>query len=77
LLKLQIIELKLLEGEDMPKYGRGLNREIVSAVNIGIIDEPFGITEIKKFATSKGWNIPDTYINVTLANAANPSHSIL
>jgi len=36
----------------MPKYGRGLNREIVSAVNRGIIVEPFGTPEIKKFAFS-------------------------
>ena len=60
----------------MPKYDRGLNREIVAAVNIGTIGEPFGIAEIKKFAFSKGWIIPDTYINVTLANGANPNHSI-
>ena len=48
------------------KYDRGLNREIVSAVNIGKISEPFGIAEIKRFAFSKGWIIADTYINVTL-----------
>ena len=60
----------------MPKYGRGLNRKIVSAVNKGMISEPFGIPEIKNFAFSKGWKIPDNYINVTLANAANPNHSI-
>jgi hypothetical protein len=50
----------------MPKFGRGLNREILSAVNIGKISEPFRIAEIKRFAFSKGWIIPDTYINVTL-----------
>lgn len=49
---------------------------IVAAVNNGIIAEPFGISDIKRFAALKGWKIPDTYINVALANAANPNHSI-
>ena len=48
------------------KYDRGLNREILSAVKIGKISEPFGIAEIKRFAFSKGWIIADTYINLTL-----------
>ena len=50
----------------MAKYGRGFNREIVAAVNKGIIDEPFGISDIKRFAGLKGWIIPDTFIKVAL-----------
>ncbi len=31
----------------MPKYGRGLNREIVGGVNQGLITEPFSVSDIK------------------------------
>jgi hypothetical protein len=34
----------------MPKYARGLNREIVGAVNQGIIIEPFSVADIRQFA---------------------------
>jgi hypothetical protein len=59
----------------MPKYGRGLNREIVGAVNKGIIFEPFRTSDIRQFTASKGWSVPETYINVTLANASSDEHS--
>ena len=59
----------------MPRYGRGLNREIVSAVNRGIIQEPFSVAEVKSFTESRGWEVPDTYLNVCLANAASDQHS--
>ena len=59
----------------MPKYGRGLNREIVEAVNRGEMSEPFGIRDVKEFARRRGWNVPDSYSNVALANAASPEHS--
>jgi hypothetical protein len=59
----------------MAKYGRGLNREVVSAVNMGIIYEPFSIAQIKEYLASKGWEIPDTYINVCLANGSSKNHS--
>ena len=32
----------------MPKYGRGLNREIVEAVNRGEMSEPFGIRDVER-----------------------------
>ena len=38
----------------MPKYGRGLNREIVGAVNQGIIVEPFSVSDIRHFAKDAG-----------------------
>ncbi len=59
----------------MPRYGRGLNREIVSAVNEGIIREPFSVADVKAFTQSRGWDVPDTYLNVCLANAASDQHS--
>ena len=37
----------------MAKYGRGLNREIVSAVNAGIIKEPFSTKDIRKLIKLK------------------------
>ena len=59
----------------MPRYDRGLNREIVSAVNQGIIQEPFSVEQVKSFTKSRGWEVPDTYLNVCLANAASNQHS--
>ena len=60
----------------MPRYGRGLNRELVNAVNQGIIQEPFSIAQVKSFTKAKGWEVPDTYLNVCLANAASDHHSV-
>lgn len=62
----------------MPKYGRGLNRELVAAVNAGIIKEPFSISDIKELISIKNWNPSPTlsYINVTLSNAASEEHSL-
>ena len=39
----------------MPKYGRGLNREIVAAVNSGMIQEPFSIKDVRKLIKAKNW----------------------
>ena len=62
----------------MAKYGRGLNREIVAAVNKGSISEPFSIKDVKRLINQKGWNPGPTknHINVTLANAASEDHSV-
>ena len=61
----------------MTKYGRGLNREIVAAVNKCQIAEPFSIADVKKKKKMKGWDPSptDNYINVTLANATSEDHS--
>ncbi len=59
----------------MPIYGRGLNREITGAVNRGEIIEPFSTSEINEFIKSQNWNIPNTYINVCLANGSSMKHS--
>ena len=60
----------------MPKYGRGLNREILGAVNLGLLSEPFGVSDIKHFANKRGWNVPETYLNVSLANGTSGKHSL-
>ncbi len=62
----------------MAKYGRGLNRELVSAVNRGKISEPFTVKDVRKLIRRRGW-VPgptDNHINVTLANAASQDHSL-
>jgi len=59
----------------MPKYGRGLNREIVGAVNQGIIIEPFSVADIRQFAKECGWDVPENYLIVSLANASSKDHS--
>lgn len=62
----------------MAKYGRGLNREIVAAVNAGLISEPFSTKDIRKLIKIKKWKPEPTenYINVTLANGASDRHSV-
>lgn len=62
----------------MAKYGRGLNREIVAAVNEGIIPEPFSTKEIRGLIERKKWKPEPTekHINVTLANATSEEHSL-
>jgi len=61
----------------MAKYGRGLNRELVGAVNAGRIKEPFSIADVKKLVALKKWTPPPTksYINVALSNASSHDHS--
>ncbi len=59
----------------MPRYGRGLNREIVGAVNKGEIEEPITVQKVKKYAKTRNWNVPETYVNVCLANATSLDHS--
>jgi hypothetical protein len=63
-------------GGGMAKYGRGVNREIVGAVNQGIIDEPFSVADIRHFAQKCGWNIPENYLIDSLANASSQDHSL-
>jgi len=60
----------------MSKYGKGLNKEIYLAVNNGELATTFGISEVREFIKRKGWNVPDSYINVCLANGAAENHSL-
>jgi hypothetical protein len=62
----------------MAKYGRGLNPEIVSAVNARVITEPFSTKDVRKLIKLKNWKPEpsENYINVTLANGASEKHSI-
>jgi hypothetical protein len=61
----------------MSKYGRGLNREVVAAINNGSINEPFSVREVRRLIRERGWNPPPTekYIAVTMANGASDDHS--
>jgi hypothetical protein len=59
----------------MPKYGRGLNREIAIAVRERRITEPFSAADVRRYVQSRGWVVPDTYITVCLANGASEMHS--
>lgn len=61
----------------MSKYGRGLNREIVAAINSGIIQEPFSVAQVMKLIKIKQW-IPQPSlldINVNLSNASSKVQS--
>jgi hypothetical protein len=61
----------------MPKYGRGLNREIVAAVNNGLVSEPFSVADVRMVIKKKGWKPepPEEYVTVALANGASENHS--
>ena len=61
----------------MVKYGRGLNREIVGALNQGIIDEPFSVADIRHFAQQSGWNISENYLIHSLAKASSQDHRFI
>lgn len=60
----------------MPKYGKGLNREIFEAVKAGQVAQPFSVNHVRQLAKQKGWDIPENYIAVCLANGASETHSI-
>ena len=63
-------------GNIMPKYGRGLNREIVAEVNKGNISEPFSIVDVRTLIARKKWKtVTENYINCCLANGSSESHS--
>ena len=61
----------------MPKYGRGLNREVVAAVNRGAISEPLTVKKVRLLIKEKNWRPepPEEYVIVTLANGASDNHS--
>ena len=61
----------------MAKYGRGLNRELVAAVNSGIVSEPFTVSDVRKVIREKGWKPepPEEYVVVALSNGASEDHS--
>lgn len=61
----------------MPKYGRGLNRELVAAVNTGLVSEPFSVKDVRKLIKAKGWwpGPSKEHVTVTLANGASDQHS--
>jgi len=62
----------------MSKYGRGLNREVVAAVNTDFLAEPFSTKDVRKVIKHKGWRPepPEDYVNVALANGASDDHSV-
>lgn len=57
------------------KYGRGLAREIVAAVNLGLIHEPFTVEDERRLIAMNGWPVPDTMIYPILEGGASDSHS--
>jgi len=61
----------------MAKYGRGLNRELVAAVNSGIVSEPFTVSDVRKVIRENGWKPepPEEYVVVALSNGASEKHS--
>lgn len=69
-------QLGCSKGEDlMVKHGRGLNREIVGAVNQGVIEEPFSVVQIRELIAQKNWDITEGYITVSLPNGSSITHS--
>ena len=59
----------------MPKFGRGLNRELVAAVNRCEIEEPLTTRDVALFAERRGWKVRPSHLQVTLQNASNEAHS--
>lgn len=59
----------------MAKYGRGLNRELVGAVNSGELTEPLTTASVQRLVELRGWTVSPNIVNVTLANASSDTHS--
>lgn len=53
----------------MPKYGKGLGKEIYIGAKNGEILQPFTVNDCRDFAISKGWDVPESYLKVVLANS--------
>ncbi len=59
------------------KYGRGLNAEIEAAVLAGELPAVFTMADVREWTKRKNWEVPETYLRVCLANAAEGStHSL-
>lgn len=59
----------------MGKYGKGLGKEFALAVLQGEVPEVFNTEELRRFIKKRGWNPPETYVNLLLANSASTTHS--
>lgn len=59
----------------MTKYGCGIGNEIVKAINKKELPETICTDDIKEFCKRNNWNVPDTYLNVFLANSSAETHS--
>ena len=60
----------------MAKYGRGLGREIYEAIIRGDIQQPFNVDDCRQYSLTRGWNVPESYLSVVLANSeVNREHS--
>ena len=59
----------------MAKYGAGFSIEFARAVKQGMIQEPFGLEDVRRFAEMKGWNPSENYLNVVLPNGSSDRHS--
>jgi hypothetical protein len=64
-----------LQEDIVAKYGRGLNREVVAAVNRGELAEPLTTDTVRQLAAMRGWKPPENLVLVALANAASDDHS--
>ncbi len=60
----------------MAKYGVGFSAEFAWAVTQGIIQEPFCVDDVKRFAELKGWKPSENYLNVVLPNGSSEKHSL-
>ncbi len=60
----------------MSTFGRGLNREVVAAVNRGFISEPFSVKDVRLLIREKGWKPEpsEKYVIARLAIGANDNH---
>lgn len=59
----------------MAKYGKGLNKEIVDAINKGEIQKSFGIQDVIVFTKKRGWNISLRHIGASLSNGCGRDYN--
>ena len=59
----------------MAKYGDGLARELVGAVNQGKLKQPLTIQKVRGFVKSKKWGTKDSQVKSCLSNGSSDNHS--
>ena len=59
----------------MAKYGRGFGIELVAAFKAMEVSEPITRTTLDELCRIRGFNCPESYINVFLANCSSGNHS--
>ncbi len=60
----------------MAKFGRGVNREVVAAVNTGELREPLTVHSVRYLVAKRGWTPSPELVLAALENASSDDHNL-